>query len=96
MGPLLCPAFFWDENVPKTFLLSFIIAYVSYFVQFSWHRLLDLYGASLGLCFYWISKKVSMKNNGIPVGFQRGIYGVSIGFLWDFYGISLGNPMPFP
>ena len=81
-GPLLCPAFFGDGNVQKTFLLSFTIAFVSYFVQYSWHPLLDLYGACLG--FLWGFHHNSMKSlwhYGVSIGFQKDVHGISMGFL---------------
>ena len=105
---LYCVQFFWGWKCSKkTFLLSFPIAYVSYFVQFSWHPLLDLCGASLGFlwdfhhncmkflwCFYGETKRCPWNFNGIPVGFQRGIYGFlwnfySMGFIWDSYRVSM-------
>ena len=44
---------FGSKKNPKSFspflFLSFAIAFVSYFVEFSWHPLLGFYGVSMGL-----------------------------------------------
>ena len=89
----------------KTFLRSFAIVLVSYFVQFSWHPLLHLCGASLGFlwdfhhnsmkflwCFYVISIKCPWNFNGhlwISKGHLWAFHWIPLGFLWESYGISM-------
>ena len=76
--------------------------FVSYWVEFSWHHLLDFYGVSMGLpksfyvisiVFLWkfcqISKGCLWNFYGIPMGFPRDVYRIPMGFLWGSKTISM-------
>ena len=82
VGPLLCPAFFWSDTFTNSFLLSFTIACVSYFVQ----QCSVLLASSPWLirCFYGISM-------GFPSQWTilRNFYGVSMIFVWDFRRVPM-------
>ena len=82
-GVLFCVHVFLGMNIfqrPSPFL---IVAFVSYFVQFFWHPLLDSYGVSLGfLCdFHHNAKTFLWCFYDISMGFQKGAQGISMGFL---------------